>query len=110
MRTLKSREGSDWPKSSCLAIGRADSELSHQVPSPGSAYPLAIPDPHWVSQTLKRIDGDSLCPLSYELLLSLLAGLILAPQGEMADAEKASEREPLWASAQDQEEMLWKSI
>lgn len=110
MRTLKSREGSDWPKSLCLVIGRADSELSHQVPSPGSAYPLSASDPHWASQPLERIDWDSLCPLSYDLLLSLLARLILAPQGEMADAERASERESLWATAQDQEEMLWKSI
>lgn len=52
----------------------------------------------------------SVHPPSYDLSLSLLAGLVLAPQGQMADAEGPPEREPLWAGDGDQEEVLWRSI
>lgn len=83
--------GSDWPKASCPESGRADSELSLQVPNPSSDYPPTGPDPHQASHTLTGIDGDSLHPPIYDLLLSLLAGLVLVSHGQTADVET------LWA-------------
>lgn len=49
-------------------------------------------------------------PPSYDLPLSLLAGLVLAPQGQMEDSERPPEKEPLWAGDGDLEEVLWRSI